>query len=174
MMSQPRVVMMMMYYNNSYWCRWWFHSFENDDASDEENFRWFIDTPVSVPRWYWWCCPPNVVDDKGLSLVWCCCRIPFLLRGECWNNVTAKCTLIIIWYIIHWINPHCGLIMSAIVKGPNPLLWIGHNIIVIGKRRSRPHNISKRPRNVIKMVITTQIKKSALPVKRHFTHAWFV
>jgi len=33
----------------------------------------------------------------------------------CWNNVTAKCILIIIWYIIHWINPHCGLIMLAIV-----------------------------------------------------------
>jgi hypothetical protein len=57
--------------------------------------------------------------------------------------------------------------MSAIVKGPNPLLWIGHNIIVIGKRRSRPQNISKRPRNIIKVVITTQEKKSALPVKGH-------
>jgi hypothetical protein len=57
--------------------------------------------------------------------------------------------------------------MSAIVKGPNPLLRIGHNIIVIGKRRSRPHNISKRPRNIIKVVITTQEKKSALPVKGH-------
>jgi len=53
-------------------------------------------------------------------------------RKTCWNNVTAKCFLIIIWYIIHWINPHCGLIMSAIVKGPNPILRIGHNIIVIG------------------------------------------
>jgi hypothetical protein len=57
--------------------------------------------------------------------------------------------------------------MSAIVKGPNPLLRIGHNIIVIGKRRSRPQNISKRPRNIIKVVITTQEKKSALPVKGH-------
>jgi hypothetical protein len=57
--------------------------------------------------------------------------------------------------------------MSAIVKGPNPLLWIGHNVIVIGKRRSHPHNISKRPRNIIKVVITTQEKKSALPVKGH-------
>jgi hypothetical protein len=53
-------------------------------------------------------------------------------------------------------------------KGPNPLLRIGHNVIVIGKRRSRPHNISKRPHNIIKVVITTQIEKSALPVKRHF------
>jgi hypothetical protein len=57
--------------------------------------------------------------------------------------------------------------MSAIVKGPNPLLRIGHNIIVIGKRRSRPQNISKRPQNIIKVVITTQKKKSALPVKGH-------
>jgi hypothetical protein len=53
-------------------------------------------------------------------------------------------------------------------KRPNPLLRIGHNVIVIGKRRSRPHNISKRPQNIIKVVITTQKKKSALPVKRHF------
>ena len=88
-------------------------------------------------------------------------------RCFCWNNVTAKCILIIIWYIIHWINLHCGLIMSAIVKGPNPLLRIGHNVIVIGKRRSRPHNI-------IKVVITIQFEKSALPVKRHFTHARLV
>jgi hypothetical protein len=53
-------------------------------------------------------------------------------------------------------------------KRPNSLLWIGHNVIVIGKRRSRPQNISKRPHNIIKVVITTQKKKSALPVKRHF------
>jgi hypothetical protein len=57
--------------------------------------------------------------------------------------------------------------MSAIVKGPNPLLRILHNIIVIGKRRSRPQNVSKRPRNIIKVVITTQEKKSALLVKGH-------
>jgi hypothetical protein len=57
--------------------------------------------------------------------------------------------------------------MSAIVKGPNPLLWIGHNVIVIGRKRSRPQKISKRPRNIIKVVITTQEKKSALLVKGH-------
>jgi hypothetical protein len=57
--------------------------------------------------------------------------------------------------------------MSAIVKGPNPLLRISHNIIVIGKRRSRPQNISKRPQNIKKVVITTQEKKSSLPVKGH-------
>jgi hypothetical protein len=57
--------------------------------------------------------------------------------------------------------------MSAIVKGPNPLLQSGHNIIVIGKRRSRPENISKRPHNIINVVITTQEKKLALPVKGH-------
>jgi hypothetical protein len=64
--------------------------------------------------------------------------------------------------------------MSAIVKGPNPRLRIGHNVIVIGRKRSRPHNISKRPQNIIKVVITTQFEKSALPVKRHFTRVRFV
>jgi hypothetical protein len=58
--------------------------------------------------------------------------------------------------------------MSAIVKGRNPLLWIGHNVIVIGRKRSQPQNILKKPQNIIKVVITTQKKKSALPVKRHF------
>jgi hypothetical protein len=58
--------------------------------------------------------------------------------------------------------------MSNIVKGPNPLLRIGHNIIVIGKRRSWPQNILKKPQNIIKVVITTQEKKSTLPVKIHF------
>jgi hypothetical protein len=57
--------------------------------------------------------------------------------------------------------------MSAIVKGPNPLFWIGHNVIVIGRKRIRPQNILKKPRNIIKVVITTQNNKSALPVKRH-------
>jgi hypothetical protein len=33
--------------------------------------------------------------------------------------------------------------MSAIVKGPNPLLPIGHNVIAIGRKRSRPQNIYK-------------------------------
>jgi hypothetical protein len=46
-------------------------------------------------------------------------------------------------------------------------LQIGHNVIVIGRKRSRPQNISKRPWNIIKVVITTQKKKSALPVKGH-------
>jgi hypothetical protein len=61
--------------------------------------------------------------------------------------------------------------MSAIVIGPNPLLRIGQMIIIIGKIRSRPQHILKRPHNVIKVVITTQLEKSALPVKRHFTRA---
>jgi hypothetical protein len=46
-------------------------------------------------------------------------------------------------------------------------LRIGQNIIVIGRIRSRPQNILKRPQNILKVVITTQIEKSALPVKRH-------
>ena len=52
-------------------------------------------------------------------------------------------------------------------KRPNPLLRIGQNIIVIGRIRSWPHNILKRPQNILKVVLTTQIEKSALPVKRH-------
>ena len=59
--------------------------------------------------------------------------------------------------------------MLAIVKGSNPLLWIGHNVIVKGKRRSRPQQILKKPRNIIKVGLPTQFEKSTLPVKRHFT-----
>ena len=58
--------------------------------------------------------------------------------------------------------------MSTTLKGPNPLLWIDHIVIVKGKRISRPQNISKRPQNIIKVVITTQKKNSSLPMKRHF------
>jgi hypothetical protein len=61
--------------------------------------------------------------------------------------------------------------MLAIVIGPNPLLRIGQMLIIIGRIRSRPQRILKRPQNVIKVVITTQWEKSALPVKRHFTRA---
>jgi hypothetical protein len=46
-------------------------------------------------------------------------------------------------------------------------LRIGQNIIVIGRIRSRPHNILKGAQNILKVVITTQKKKLALPVKRH-------
>jgi hypothetical protein len=58
--------------------------------------------------------------------------------------------------------------MSAIVIGPNPLLRIGQMIIIIGRIRSRPQQILKRPQNTLKVVITTQFEKSALSVKRHF------
>jgi hypothetical protein len=61
--------------------------------------------------------------------------------------------------------------MSSIVIGPNPILRIGQMLIIIGRIRSHPQQILKRPHNVIKVVITTQWEKSALPVKRHFTHA---
>ena len=60
--------------------------------------------------------------------------------------------------------------MSVIVIGPNPLLWIGQKTIVIGRIRSWPQQILKRPKNIIKVGLPTQMKKSALPVKRHFTH----
>jgi hypothetical protein len=46
-----------------------------------------------------------------------------------------------------------------------------HNVIVIGRKRIRPQNISKRPQNIIKVVITTQKKNSALPVKGQ-SHTW--
>jgi len=61
--------------------------------------------------------------------------------------------------------------LSAIVIGPNPLLRIGQMLIIIGKIRSRAQQILKRAQNVIKVVITTQWEKSALPVKKHFTCA---
>jgi hypothetical protein len=52
-------------------------------------------------------------------------------------------------------------------KRTNSLLQIGHNVIVIGRKRSQPQNISKRPWNIIKVVITTQEKKLSLLVKGH-------
>jgi hypothetical protein len=61
--------------------------------------------------------------------------------------------------------------MSDIVIGPNPLLRIGQKTIVIGRIRSRPQQLIKRPKNIIKVGLPTQIEKSALPVKRHFTRA---
>jgi hypothetical protein len=64
--------------------------------------------------------------------------------------------------------------MSTIVKGPNSLLQTGHNVIVIDRKKSQPQNILKRPQNIIEVVINTQIKKSDLPVKTHFTCARLV
>jgi hypothetical protein len=62
--------------------------------------------------------------------------------------------------------------MSVIVLGPNPLLRIGQRTIVIGIIRSRPQQLLiKRPKNIIKVGLPTQMEKSALPVKRHFTRA---
>ena len=64
--------------------------------------------------------------------------------------------------------------MSVIVIGPNPLLRIGQKTIVIGRIRSRPQQILKKPINIIKVGLPTQFEKSALPVKRHFTRARLV
>jgi hypothetical protein len=55
--------------------------------------------------------------------------------------------------------------MSVIVLGPNPLLRIGQQTIVIGRIRSRPQQLLLRPRNIIKVGLPTQSEKSALPVK---------
>ena len=64
--------------------------------------------------------------------------------------------------------------MLDIVIGSNPLLRIGQKTIVIGRIRIQPHQLIKRPRNIIKVSLPTQIEKSALPVKRHFTCARLV
>jgi hypothetical protein len=64
--------------------------------------------------------------------------------------------------------------MSVIVIGPNPLLRIGQKTIVIGRIRSRPQQLLKRPRNIIKVGLPTQFEKSALPMKSHFTRARLV
>jgi hypothetical protein len=61
--------------------------------------------------------------------------------------------------------------MSVIVIGPNPHLWIGQQTIIIGRIRSWPQQLIKRPINIIKVGLPTQIEKSALLVKRHFTGA---
>jgi hypothetical protein len=55
--------------------------------------------------------------------------------------------------------------MSVIVLGPNPLLRIGQQTIVIGRIRSRLQQLLLRPRNIIKVGLPTQSEKSALPVK---------
>ena len=56
--------------------------------------------------------------------------------------------------------------MSVIVIGPNPLLRIGQKTIVIGKIRSQPQQLIKRPGNIIKVGLPTQIEKSALVVNK--------
>jgi hypothetical protein len=47
--------------------------------------------------------------------------------------------------------------MSVIVIGPNPLLRIGQQTIIIGRIRSRPQQLIRRPRNIIKVGLPTQI-----------------
>jgi hypothetical protein len=64
--------------------------------------------------------------------------------------------------------------MLVIVLGPNPLLWIGQQTIIIGRIRSRPHQLLLRPRNIIKVGLPTHIEKSALPVKRQCTRVRLV
>jgi hypothetical protein len=64
--------------------------------------------------------------------------------------------------------------MSVIVLGPNPLLQIGQQTIIIGRIRSQPQQLLLRPRNIIKVGLPTQSERSALPVKRHFTRARLV
>ena len=64
--------------------------------------------------------------------------------------------------------------MSVIIIGPNTLLRIGQKTIIIGRIRSWPQQLIKRPINIIKVGLPTQFEKSALLVKRHFTLARLV
>jgi hypothetical protein len=59
--------------------------------------------------------------------------------------------------------------MSVIVLGPNPLLRIGQQIIVIGRIRSRPQQLLLIPRNKLKVGLPTQSERLALPVKTFHT-----
>jgi hypothetical protein len=61
--------------------------------------------------------------------------------------------------------------MSVIVLGPNPLLRIGQQTIIIGRIRSRPQQLIKKTQKYNKGGFTHPGEKSALPVKRHFTRA---
>ena len=104
-----RSAVMRYHFIDTYWCRWWWHSFENDDAADEENFRWLVNVLDNCSRWYWRYCPPDATDDADLSRLMLM-KNTLLVKGERWNNVTAKSILIIIG-----LNPHCGLIMSLLL-----------------------------------------------------------
>jgi hypothetical protein len=55
--------------------------------------------------------------------------------------------------------------MSVIVLGPNPVLRIGQQTIVIGRIRSQPQQLLLRPINIIKVGLPTQSEKSTLPMK---------
>jgi hypothetical protein len=55
--------------------------------------------------------------------------------------------------------------MSVIVLGPNPLLRIGQQTIVIGKIRSRPQQLLLRPIIKLKVGLPTQSERLALPMK---------
>jgi hypothetical protein len=89
---------------------------------------------------------------------------------------SCNCKVYSYYYLIYYSLDQSPLQIDHVdyYKGLYPLLRIGQKIIVIGKIRSRPQKILKMPRNIIKVVITTQFEKSALPVKRHFTRASLV
>jgi hypothetical protein len=59
--------------------------------------------------------------------------------------------------------------MSVIVLGPNPLLRIGHQTIIMGRIRSQPQQLLLRPRINLKVGLPTQSERSALPVKPFHT-----
>ena len=79
----------------------------DDDIDDEKNFWWFIDMPVSVQ---------DVDDVASLSLSNdVVLQNTLLVKGECWNIVTAKSILFIIELLFIRSIPFYGLITSGIV-----------------------------------------------------------
>ena len=56
-------------------CWWWRLKIEDEDYMMLKRFQWFIDV---LP---WWCrwCPLSL---SYYNCCWCCCRIPFSLRGS--------------------------------------------------------------------------------------------
>jgi hypothetical protein len=69
------------------------------------------------------------------------------------GNYTVKDT----FYVVDLFDTDVvlGVQWSVIVLGPNPLLRIGQQTIVIGRIRSWPQQLLLRPRNIIKVGLPT-------------------
>ena len=48
---------------------------ENDDAADEENFRWLVNVLDNCSRWYWRYYPRDATDDADLSRLYMLMKI---------------------------------------------------------------------------------------------------
>ena len=117
-----------------------------------------------------WCyCPVDDISQMILSSWWWH-RVTYqkikntlIVKGECWNSVTAKSILFIIDLLFIISIPFCGLIMSVIVIDQIPLAnWSNHNCNM---------KIKKSTPAKIKVVLTTQKDKLALSVERHILSA---